>query len=629
MRPRSAAILSCACLLLVVAFSVGPGLLADDAVFEHSIQSEAKPWTHLRFENRPEEFQFAILTDRTGGARPGVFPLAVSKLNLLGPEFVVCVGDLIEGYTENRAALEKEWEELTGFTESLRMPFFYTPGNHDISNETMQKTYEKMFGARYYAFRYRNVLFLCLDSQESSGEGTGLGKEQVAWALAEIEKNDSVRWTILLMHQPLWVYEEGGMRTARKEIGAGYATGFGRVQEVLADRPYTVFAGHFHQYTSFVRNERNCYILSTTGGGSMLRGPAFGEFDHAVWVTMSTNGPRIANLLLDGILEHDVHTEGHIVFEALDRVIVNEWGKIRSGTTASFPIINPFEQPLRVVLRWPEGMKDWSIDPLVSEAVAAAGKKESLDFSIRYDGKRAYPPVPTCHAVFTGGEDFHVERDLLLAFDVESFIQGRKPVVDVLHTRRPPTVDGKIRDREWRFATHITDFVVSNLSEPPKAETEAWISYDASALYIAVRNGEPSMKGIKQDVTERDGNIWEDDSVEIMIDANNDRRTYHQFGINARGALYDALVFDKTAFDGTGALATGRERAAWTLEIAIPWEDLGVDAPTDLSKMGFVIARTRMQEKQMIQFPPLNGWNHRRENYGTLTFAPSKGTRAR
>ena len=44
-------------------------------------------------------------------------------------------------------------------------------------------------------------------------------------------------------------------------------------------------------------------------GVSKLRGPEFGEFDHVVWVTMTVDGPLIANLLLEGIWHEDVVTE--------------------------------------------------------------------------------------------------------------------------------------------------------------------------------------------------------------------------------------------------------------------------------------------------------------------------------
>ncbi len=95
------------------------------------------PWSHLEVNNDPGNFQFAIVTDRTGGHRAGVFMDAVNKLNLLQPEFVVSVGDMIEGYTRNEEKIYREWDELNGFIEKLQMPYFYVPGNHDYINDVM------------------------------------------------------------------------------------------------------------------------------------------------------------------------------------------------------------------------------------------------------------------------------------------------------------------------------------------------------------------------------------------------------------------------------------------------------------------------------------------------------------
>ena len=53
--------------------------------FHHSVKTAQKPWTHTKFLNNPEHFQFAIVADRTGGVRRGVFPKAVKKLNELQP----------------------------------------------------------------------------------------------------------------------------------------------------------------------------------------------------------------------------------------------------------------------------------------------------------------------------------------------------------------------------------------------------------------------------------------------------------------------------------------------------------------------------------------------------------------
>ena len=36
-----------------------------------------------------------------------------------------------------------------------------------------------------------------------------------------------------------------------------------------------------------------------------LLGKEYGEVDHIMWVTMTAEGPKIVNLVLDGILPHD------------------------------------------------------------------------------------------------------------------------------------------------------------------------------------------------------------------------------------------------------------------------------------------------------------------------------------
>lgn len=102
------------------------------------IGEHANPWTHLQFNNNPAHFQFIIVADRYGGCRPGIFAGAIDKINLLQPEFVMCVGDLISGQTESEIELDKQWIEFDGIVDRLEMPFFYLPGNHDISNEVME-----------------------------------------------------------------------------------------------------------------------------------------------------------------------------------------------------------------------------------------------------------------------------------------------------------------------------------------------------------------------------------------------------------------------------------------------------------------------------------------------------------
>src|SRR6056300_524258 len=66
----------------------------DEAYFEG-----VKPWSSENFKPDPDNFTFAILGDRGGGANPkGTYERAIGQLNLLQPEFVMSVGDYVEGY---------------------------------------------------------------------------------------------------------------------------------------------------------------------------------------------------------------------------------------------------------------------------------------------------------------------------------------------------------------------------------------------------------------------------------------------------------------------------------------------------------------------------------------------------
>jgi hypothetical protein len=83
----------------VVLSQAQPNRLADaGAGARFVVTRESKnPWTSLTPNVAADPCQFAIVSDRTGGHRQGVFSKAVQQVNLLQPAFVMSVGDLIEG----------------------------------------------------------------------------------------------------------------------------------------------------------------------------------------------------------------------------------------------------------------------------------------------------------------------------------------------------------------------------------------------------------------------------------------------------------------------------------------------------------------------------------------------------
>ena len=299
------------------------------------------PWSGKRFLNDSDEFQFVVVSDRTGGHREGIFAKALRKINDLRPEFVVSVGDLIEGGTEDLKQVGREWKEFRHLVDTLQMRFFYVPGNHDIWDPEARKQWIKRFGPTYYHFLYKDVLFLCLNTED--GMPSRIGPDQVAYVKRTLEANSGVRWTLIFLHKPLWDYEE--------------KSGWDEVEDALGGRRHTVFAGHRHRYVSYQRAQNKYYQLATTGGVSSLNGPLHGRFDHVTWVTLTREGPVVAHLKLDGILDGDLPT--HSMAKLTDR-LGNAYDISIEPISAQSPtqgqtlihIRNRAEIPLQVRLRW-------------------------------------------------------------------------------------------------------------------------------------------------------------------------------------------------------------------------------------------------------------------------------------
>ena len=148
----------CASLVVALTLALSAGGVSAPASsaefsFDEKALPGAKPWTSKKFKDDPDNFQFVIIGDRSGGANvEETFKIAMDQINLLQPEFVINVGDKIEGYSDDKAELNAEWDEIDGMLKTLEMPFFRVPGNHDIANKTAQEVYRDRHGATYYYF---------------------------------------------------------------------------------------------------------------------------------------------------------------------------------------------------------------------------------------------------------------------------------------------------------------------------------------------------------------------------------------------------------------------------------------------------------------------------------------------
>jgi hypothetical protein len=363
-----------------------------------------KPWSDKPVLNDPDRFQIAIMTDHNGGHRPGVWMDAVRKLNQLRPEFVMSVGDLIEGYSQDRTQVEAMWREFLGFIDHMEMRFFFVAGNHDVTNPLMHKIWREHFGPEWYSFDYKGVHFLCLSSEDPVEH---LSDQQVDWITKDLEANRDARWTLLFFHKPLWV-------RAERDIARGEpdSTNWKKIEKLLVDRPHTVFAGHVHHYVQYQRNGTQYYTLATTGGGSQLRGNEYGEFDHVMWLTMEKDGPHLVNLRLDGILPANVVTEESARrFNSFLRQTSIEVAPIlldvieEEGFTDGEIVIrlrNDFNEPIELTGAI-EGLplRGVSVDPLQLKLAVGPGESVEQKVQVRFNELIDFPSLARTSLVAT------------------------------------------------------------------------------------------------------------------------------------------------------------------------------------------------------------------------------------
>jgi hypothetical protein len=321
---RSAILVAILCVLLGCSGSSTP---PGEAEFQHRITGDVLPWTSENFDAADDKFTFAIFSDLTGGERERIFEIAVAQLSLLRPEFIINVGDLIEGGTEDSTEIDRQWNSFDERAERAKAPVFYVGGNHDLIGEVLQGVWGERYGRSYYHFVYKNTLFLVLDTEDNTPEkmqeifaarnqalkvaeeeGWGafaetkyvnmpenlagnISAEQSRYFLNAITENPDVLWTFLFMHKSPWLRED--------------LTAFTAIEDALAERPYTVFNGHVHAYEQIERRGRDYIRLATTGGVQL---PDEGRsMDHVTLVTVSESGADIANLLMEGILDKTGH----------------------------------------------------------------------------------------------------------------------------------------------------------------------------------------------------------------------------------------------------------------------------------------------------------------------------------
>ncbi|MDE0012459.1 MAG: DUF5916 domain-containing protein [Candidatus Poribacteria bacterium] len=211
-------------------------------------------------------------------------------------------------------------------------------------------------------------------------------------------------------------------------------------------------------------------------------------------------------------------------------------------------------------------------------------------------------------------------RIVLIVFVVIAVInlntEASKEIRPLL-TQETIEIDGHLNEDAWVEAQVINDFTQQSPDEgePTTERTEVRMVYDAENLYIGFECSDSEPEKVVANEMRRDGQLWQNDNVYVMLDTYGDKRQCFFFRTNALGALSDTAVTDggenlNGSWDCIWKAAGRRHDKGWTVEIAIPFNQLRYKKKDSMVwgvNFGRNIAR-KNETTQWIQVPRSESW---------------------
>ena len=168
--------------------------------------------------------------------------------------------------------------------------------------------------------------------------------------------------------------------------------------------------------------------------------------------------------------------------------------------------------------------------------------------------------------------------------------------VEALKINEEITINGLLDEPVWNNAKAISDFTQFEpvYGQPASFQTEIKVLYDNQMIYFGIQCTDPDPTKISTKVTKRDGEVWEDDAIALVIDTFDDDNNAYFFIVNALGTQQDERWADNgrtrdTKFDVKWISAGAKNGEGWTAEIAIPFETVKFNRKT--KNWGFDVIR--------------------------------------
>ncbi len=262
-------------ILVLVVMGVAGVAHAESAQMKQSLKTLA---------SHKGDYTFAVIGDNRSGDR--VYKKIVAGTMARKPMFIMNTGDIIP-HPGNR----KQWAHFFELSKPIDVPYFLTPGNHDIDDAQSQQVWREVVDLpgkeTYYSFVVGDDLFVVLNTCEP-GHDRRIAGEQLKWLRRTL---DAKRYEhqFVFLHHPLYLWKGAshyGSSLDRypKQRDALHAL-------FKKEKVDAVFAGHEHTYKRYPHDGVE-YIV--TGGAGA---PLYSGFNHFMFFEVA--GPRVAVKVVD------------------------------------------------------------------------------------------------------------------------------------------------------------------------------------------------------------------------------------------------------------------------------------------------------------------------------------------
>ena len=215
------------------------------------------------------------------------------------------------------------------------------------------------------------------------------------------------------------------------------------------------------------------------------------------------------------------------------------------------------------------------------------------------------------------------------------------PTVRATKTTDAIDVDGQLNEAAWQSAMatpRLVDTMTGGAAEPNATVKLLW---DEQNLYVAF---EVADDFLKTEFDERDDHLWEQDTVEVMVDPEGDGRNYFEMQVSPMGIVFDTRYDTRRQpqpfghVDWNSNLRAGVSRRGtpnddeadqgYTVEAAIPWAAFAAGEPPAQRpaagatwRMNFFVMDTREEGQRAVSWsPPRVGDFHTLNRFGRVVF---------